>query len=196
MEAGILIMAGGKSSRMDYQDKAMLRYNGETFLSILYHRLNTHTAHLMVSEGKGTREEYRNEAKDAVFVKDIYEDRGPIGGLYSALSACKEDSLFVVACDMPYMQIYLYEYLKEFDKDQYDAIIPLYKKQMQPMAGIYKKRIVEKVKSQIASKDFTMKHLLRKLQVCYVEVGENKWLSEMLQNVNTVEEYKELVKHE
>lgn len=196
MKASILIMAGGKSSRMEFQDKAMLKYQGGTFLSTLYNRLKPHTGQIMVSEGKVTRQDYRNEAPEAFFVKDIYEDNGPMGGLYSALLASKEDYLYVVACDMPHMQIYLYQYLMEFDKEPYDAIIPLWDERMQPMAGIYKKRIVEKVKARMESGDNTMKHLIRSLNVCFVEVGENKWLSQMLQNVNTMEEYKELKQNE
>lgn len=196
MKASILIMAGGKSSRMDYQDKANLSYHGQSFLTGIAKRLKPYTEQLMISEGKMTHRDYHEEVKEALFVKDIYEDCGPMGGLHAALLQCKEDYLYVVACDMPKMEIYLYQYLMEFDKEKYDAIIPTWNGNMQPLAGIYKKRILNQVTEQMESGDNTMKHLLRNLSVCLVEIGENKLLSEMLENINTMEEYKELMDNE
>lgn len=196
MKADILIIAGGKSSRMDFKDKAELTYRGETFLTGLYKRLKPYTDQLIISEGKLTNRDYHEEAKDAIFVKDIYEDCGPMAGLYSGLLACKEDYLYVTACDLPNMEIYLYQYLMQFDKEQYDAIIPTWDERMQPLAGVYKKRIIDQVKEQLESGDNTMKHLLRNLSVCLVEVGESRLLCNMLENVNTMEEYKELKKNE
>lgn len=196
MKAGILIIAGGKSSRMDYQDKAELTYHGETFLHGLYRRLKPYTDQLMIAEGKNTNRDYHEEVKNAIFVKDIYEDCGPMAGLYSGLLECREDYLFVTACDMPHMEIYLYQYLMQFDKEQYDAIIPTWNERMQPLGGIYKKRLVNQVKEQLESGDNTMKHLLRNISVCLVEVGENRLLCKMLENVNTMEEYKELKENE
>ena len=48
MKASILIMAGGKSSRMDYQDKANLSYHGQSFLTGIAKRLKPYTEQLMI----------------------------------------------------------------------------------------------------------------------------------------------------
>lgn len=192
MKTSTLILAGGKSRRMDFVDKANLPLGDETFLSALYKRFTGHTKQIIISEGKETHREYREEMKEADFVKDIYEDCGPLGGLYSGLKACKEEYLCVAACDMPYLEYQLYRYLLKSDKEEYDAILPTYHGRIQPLAGIYKKRILKDVQKQLESGDNTMKDLLKQISVHYIEVADDKTLARMLKNINTMEEYKEM----
>ncbi|MBR3771690.1 MAG: molybdenum cofactor guanylyltransferase [Clostridium sp.] len=192
----ILILAGGKSSRMDYKDKACLPLGNDTFLSSLYKRLKPYTEQIIISEGKMTRRDYGADFANVCFVRDIYEDCGPLGGLYTGLKECRNDLCFVAACDMPYLEYALYEYLFGFVTDEVDAVIPLLEGRKQPLAGIYKKRLEPKVKEQLDSKDNTMKHFLDTISVKYVEVGDQERYRAMLQNINTTEEYKELKKHE
>lgn len=192
MKTSTLILAGGKSRRMNFVDKANLPLGGETFLSALYKRFAAHTSQIIISEGKETHRDYREEVKEADFVKDIYEDCGPLGGLYSGLKACKEKYLCVAACDMPYLEYQLYEYLLKSDKEEYDAILPTYQERIQPLAGIYKKRILPAVQKQLDTGDNTMKDLLKTLSVHYVEVADDNALARMLKNINTMEEYKEI----
>lgn len=192
----ILILAGGKSSRMDYKDKACLPLGQETFLSRLYKCMKPHAEQIIISEGKMTHRDYGADFENVCFVRDIYEDCGPLGGLYTGLKACTSELCAVAACDMPYLEFGLYEYLLGFITEETDAVIPLLDGRRQPLAGIYKKRLELKVKEQLEGKDNTMKHFLDTIQVKYVEVGDQERYLAMLQNINTTEEYKELKKHE
>ena len=170
--------------------------NGETFLEGLYERLKPYSSQIMISEGKLTKREYEGELTKAEFVRDIYEDRGPLGGLYAGMCESEEVYLAAVACDMPYFDIEVIKYLMTFDEEEYDAIVPTITERIQPLAGIYKKRLLPNIKEQLEEGDNTMKHFLKTIRVRYVEVGEKEELVKMLRNVNTTEEYKELIENE
>lgn len=196
MQPSILILAGGKSTRMKGKDKANLKFHGETFLEGLYERLKPYSSQIMISEGKLTKREYEGELTKAEFVRDIYEDRGPLGGLYAGMCESEGEYLAAVACDMPYFDSKVIKYLMTFDQEEYDAIVPTIEERIQPLAGIYKKRLLPNIKEQLEEGDNTMKHFLKTIRVRYVEVGEKEELVKMLRNVNTTEEYKELIENE
>ena len=46
----------------------------------------------------------RLAAKSLQVVADIYPGKGPLGGIYTGLSAAKAASALVLACDMPLLQ--------------------------------------------------------------------------------------------
>lgn len=196
MQLSILILAGGKSTRMKGKDKANLTFHGETFLEGLYERLKPCSSQIMISEGKLTKRDYDGELAKAEFVRDIYEDRGPLGGLYAGMCESEQEYLAVVACDMPYFDIEVIKYLMTFDQEEYDAIVPTITERIQPLAGIYKKRLLPKIKEQLEEGDNMMKHFLRNIRVRYVEVADNAQLVKMLRNINTTDEYKELIENE
>ena len=108
----------------------------------------------------------------------------------------EQEYLAVVACDMPYFDIEVIKYLMTFDQEEYDAIVPTITERIQPLAGIYKKRLLPKIKEQLEEGDNMMKHFLRNIRVRYVEVADNAQLVKMLRNINTTDEYKELIENE
>lgn len=193
MKQCALILAGGKASRMNYKDKAGLLFRGESFLASLYHEFEPLVDQIVISEGKTTKREYDEQWDKAYFVRDIFEECGPLGGVHAALSKSDSDLLFVSACDMPKLKRSLYEYLLGFDQEYYDAIIPTLEGSSQPLAGIYKKRIFPVVEGQLNAKQYGMRRLLSKLNVCYVEIKDRQELAAMVENINTMKEYEELL---
>lgn len=193
MKRSGLVLAGGKSSRMNYRDKAGLLVRGETFLLTLCQQFKGAMDQVMISEGKKTSRIYGDEYETVQMIKDIYEDCGPLGGLHAALAVCENELLCVAACDMPKLEVSLYDYLLRFDKEEYDAIIPTIDGSMHPLAGVYKRRILNTVEEQLTRQEYAMKRLLSKLSVCYVEIGDSKKFAPMVENINTMLEYQQLL---
>ena len=76
------ILAGGKSSRMRGEDKSLLVLNGMTFVESIRKRLGECFAEIFVVSDRSL------EIKEMGFsvFPDLITDKGPLGGLYTALS--------------------------------------------------------------------------------------------------------------
>lgn len=92
--AGI-VLAGGLSSRMG-QDKALLRWAGETLLERSIRLLREAGAETVRVSGP-----YPAHGG----IVDQVERCGPVGGLFSVLSTLQEQWAWVVAVDMPRLQV-------------------------------------------------------------------------------------------
>ena len=112
---GLIILAGGLSSRMG-QPKALLPWvNGESLIShALRKGLEADVDDIIISIGDDDQlghaiqthiiDTLSNDEKNKVsIVRDSIERCGPLGGLYSALAVGMSPAYAVMAVDMPFM---------------------------------------------------------------------------------------------
>lgn len=114
MKLGILILVGGKSSRMNGFDKSQLTYQNRSFLDILTLEFDAFE-YKYLSDNQSMKHYHNNY----ITIKDEYDEIGPMGGIVSAFHQTKCDALFVLACDNPFvsqdMAYLLYSYLENYD---------------------------------------------------------------------------------
>ena len=188
MKIGCVIMAGGKSSRMG-SDKALLKMNGKNFISLLAEELDFFEEKMIA---RGNNSELPELSWKEI--PDVYQDRGPIGGLHAALSACESDALFCVSCDMPLLKRSLANTLCDSLTEEYDAVIAKAEDgRIHPMCAVYRKRIASTLESQILAGNNRIMSAFEKLNVKYISIDLEKG-SQQLMNVNTPEDYKALKK--
>src|SRR5436309_5895826 len=94
-----VIQAGGKSTRMGGQPKAMMELGGRRIIDRVADVLRCVTDDLLIVTN--TRELYASLALP--MVPDVFPDHGSLGGIYSGLRAAPGDAAFTVACDMPFL---------------------------------------------------------------------------------------------
>lgn len=191
MYAEGLILSGGKSSRMGGGHKGSLTYQNETFTQLLIKELKKEVLRVRLSYGQEIHENY----SECPIVMDIYPNCGPIGGLHAGLRACTCEWMLVAACDMPFLKIELFRYLKNQLEAKTDAatvyhgIVPVTGGRIHPLAAIYHTQISDVLKEQIIEGDYRIKDALKRLNVLYVDVTGASPFEKMLQNINTMEEY-------
>ncbi|KAB1196846.1 MULTISPECIES: molybdenum cofactor guanylyltransferase [Haloferax] len=124
--AGI-ILAGGRSQRFGAADKALASLDGVPLVRRTAERVRMATAELVVN----CREEQAadlNEAcagLDPTMAIDSAPDTGPLGGIRTGLDATDAPLAVVVACDMPFVDPSLVEFLAaEAERRAADAVIP------------------------------------------------------------------------
>ena len=99
--------------------KSSLRLNGTTFLDKLIFELRDFPEILVSVDDAARHPEIPYSMID-----DRYSDCGPMSGLYSALSVCESDALFVLPCDVPLFSGTLAHHLQEVMKhSDTDALI-------------------------------------------------------------------------
>ena len=96
------------------------------------------------------------------FVADDPPSRGPIGGIAASLAQMQTAHLLALAIDMPFMSE---QYLK-FLCDQIDpgtGVVPTIDSRAEPLAAIYPREAVADFRSALASTDFSLQSVVRRL---------------------------------
>jgi len=117
-KASAIILAGGKSRRMG-TDKAWLELNGEPLIVHVMERVQQVADEILIS----ANDPARFAALAARVIPDAFPDAGPLAGIYAGLDAAKHDAALVVACDMPFLNVGLLEYMLSFAGD-FDVALP------------------------------------------------------------------------
>ncbi|MBF1741343.1 MAG: molybdenum cofactor guanylyltransferase, partial [Veillonella sp.] len=198
---GLIILAGGLSSRMG-QPKALLPWvNGESLIShALRKGLEADVDDIIISIGDDDQlghaiqthiiDTLSNDEKNKVsIVRDSIERCGPLGGLYSALAVGMSPAYAVMAVDMPFMPMDLYyDWLYQVNHNNWNVIVPTGSRgKPEPMAGIYRPHIVSLLPSILAGKDVSLQHALDTIgHVESIDASDYDW---ELSNVNHYDDY-------
>lgn len=186
MKIGCVILAGGKSSRMG-KDKALLEINGKNFIKQLSEELDWFNEKLIA---RGNNSEIPEVSWPVI--PDVYQERGPIGGLHASLSICQSDALFFVSCDMPLIQSSLAKFLCDSMTEAYDAVVVKSEDgRVHPLCAVYRKATVKVFEKQILAGNNRIMGALDKMRVKYVTIDFTKGAQQLL-NVNTPKDYLEL----
>ena len=202
LNLGVIILAGGLSSRMRYPKALLPWVNGESLIShALRNALDHDAKDVLISIGDDEAlgqaiqaniiDTLSNEEKNKVsIVRDSVERCGPLGGLYSTLSVGKSHAYAVLAVDMPFMDFNLYyDWLYQVEGDGWSVIVPVGESgRYEPMAGIYKPSIAPLLQTALAGEDVSLHHALDIIgTVVTIEAGDS---CHHLRNVNHIEDYK------
>ena len=94
-----VILAGGRSSRMNGQDKALIDMGGITLVELQYRRWYGVFDETAVSIGRPGRYPFLGSI---CTIADETESSGPFSGLLSAMRSIEAERFFIVAVDMPF----------------------------------------------------------------------------------------------
>lgn len=183
-----LILAGGKSSRMNFLDKALLKYDkSRTFLEKITDDLEKFE-NIMVSINKNQN----FLIPRGTIVTDSSENSGPIEGIYQGLLSTKSDFIFVTTCDMPNITKEFVDFILQFASHDYDAVIIKDSKgKTYPLFGIYNKSSLSTIEGLIMDKNYRLQDLLAELNVKYISLSNTTFDSHrLLKSIDTEEELK------
>lgn len=174
-----MVLSGGKSSRMG-QDKSCLV-------------LGDHT---MLEKSVGLLKQLE---LDDVFVSgnqydipDIQANKGPVGGLYSAikkLGLTEGDSIIVVPNDMPLMKKDVIELLI-IESDKHKCTV-VYQDQPMPLCLYISAKLVKRMQEITSSSGMSIRYLIEADKVKSLQSSSSLVFS----NVNTPEELESTKKH-
>lgn len=183
IEKTLAILAGGKSSRMNYNNKAFLDYNGKAFIEHIIEAGKNFKEIIIVANNTEIYSKYKLK-----IVEDIYKEQGPLGGIYSALLNSKYDKVLCVACDMPLIRNNTLNKLGKLDLE-YEVLIPKIENRLQPLCAIYSKNIINKIETSLINNENKLQKLIMELDYKIIEDELN---SIDFININTPNDYKQL----
>ncbi len=159
-----IILAGGKSSRYQHRNKALIKLNGMSLLDHVLSQAYRLTSHIViVSNNPDIRTYYPEMA-----VPDDFPDTGPLGAIYTGLRHSNANVNFVVACDMPFVNINLAQYMMT-KMGFHDAIIPRVGRLIEPLHALYHARSLPAIQRNLDTKIFKIQDLFPLIRLKYLE---------------------------
>ncbi|MFH1336873.1 MAG: molybdenum cofactor guanylyltransferase [Candidatus Zixiibacteriota bacterium] len=159
-KASAIILAGGKNTRMG-RNKAFIQLSsGETILQNTISILKRLFPEIIiVTNQKETYQEF-----NASVVEDLIKEAGPLGGIFTGLCYSTSRFNFVVACDMPFIQISLIELLLA-ECGTFDVVLPEVDVEVEPLFALYSKSCIPVMFEQLQKRNLKIREVLSKLQV-------------------------------
>jgi molybdopterin-guanine dinucleotide biosynthesis protein A len=124
-------------------------------------------------------------------VRDVWPEKGSLGGIYSAIYHSATPYCLVVACDMPFLHAAVLRYLTAQIAD-YDVVIPDVLGELQTLHAIYSKACLPAIERCLAANRLRIVSFLPDVRVRTVTASElQAYDPELLafQNLNTPEEF-------
>ncbi|MCH4217522.1 MAG: molybdopterin-guanine dinucleotide biosynthesis protein MobB [Megasphaera sp.] len=193
---GLIILAGGRSSRMGC-DKASLPWHNGTLLSELLRRsLCLPFREIIISINAPLPDQSLPSAACPLhIVADTYKDCGPLGGLEAALRTGTCDYYAVLSADLPFydfspLQDWLAhpQWLTPDTTGLVPILLPVVKGRDQPLAALYPANIYPAVIAALRRHDYRVRSLYDTLPVCRINETKHAFL---YTNTNTPSAYKD-----
>ena len=198
MDIGALILMGGKNSRMNGNVKGLLKIKNSTFLEKIQETLNDFSSIYLSINDKFSKEQKQNfENMGFKIIEDIYKEIGPLGGIYSSLLNCKEEYLFITACDMPFITKNSIEVLcNKVDKNTDGVVFYDKNNKLYPLGAIYSKNVLPIIEEMIEKKYYKFSYLIEKSNFVKINIEKTDIPLKVLSNINTLQEYDLFINNE
>jgi molybdopterin-guanine dinucleotide biosynthesis protein A len=121
-------------------------------------------------------------------VEDILPNRGPLGGIHTALSVSPTPHCFVFAADMPNLNPGLIRHMISVS-DDHDVVIPLWSKGREPLHAVYNRRLLPLVNSLLEKNIFRIFDILKNADTLTIPEETIRTFGDpefMFANINTL----------
>ena len=184
-KATAIILAGGSSGRMG-ADKSLLPIKSKPIIECICEQLRDSFEQILISA---------NEADKLAFlgfeiVPDKQTGQGPLMGIASALEASENELNFVVACDIPDIDLKFVKRLLT-EAQEADIVIPTTdaNEKLEPLFAVYRKSTLKAINEVLASGGRKISDIFSRCNVRYIKMETGQ-----ITNLNTMDEYEQFRK--
>lgn len=181
--AGV-ILAGGSSKRLSGNIKAKIIIGGRTIISRIIDTMDELFGEIIIVTN--TPDEFK-EFSNCRIISDSILNKGPLGGIHSAMRNASFDAMFIIAGDMPLPdKDIITKQVEYFNNNNYDVVIPRIDQFTEPLHGIYKKSLLRRLEEYLESEnDYAVSAFLKKTNVNYLQYEESEKNKRAFLNVNS-----------
>ena len=181
------ILAGGASRRMG-RNKALLPFRGKPLLRHQLDLLSPLFSEILISA---------NDADPyAPFklrvVPDVFAEPCSLSGIHALLKAATAPRVFVVACDLPFLNPKLIRKMRDISSD-FDVIVPETAEGLEPLHAIYGRSCVPAIEAAAADGHWKISGFYGGLWVDRLDVDVTEWQVEgrsPFTNANTPDDWR------
>jgi len=167
----VYILIGGESKRFG-SPKWQAVINGQTVLDRIWNTCDRFEKRFIIGKEKP-------DALSYPFIKDELDIQAPINGLYTALKNTKTDWILLLSCDLPLIDSKVFQKLWDSKNEKCDAVIPKANGKIQVTCGLYHKRNLEKLETEIQNGNYSLIKPLEKINSTFIDFGDDQRLINM-----------------
>lgn len=185
------ILAGGKSLRYNGKNKALLNVGQEIILDSIVKVLNAVFSKIIIISNKS--EDFSLFPFDVY--QDIYMDIGPLGGIHSALKNLETDAVFIVSCDMPFLNKEIVcELIDFYENNHFDIVIPQIEIRIEPLHAIYSNSILRSLELYLnTTKEYKIRNFFPMVATGFLNLESNDKNRKVFTNINSPDDLIKLV---
>ncbi len=187
----IALLAGGKASRMGGTNKALLTHNGRTFVEIILSNLGEVFPKTIIIAN-----EFEPYAQLGVPVfADIYREKGPVGGIHSALYNTNTEFIFAVSCDMPFVDAQIARQIASVATEGFSyAYVPKVAENPEPLFAVYSRNGLNSLTELLEhNNNVPIRTYLNIIPTQYIELPNTPETQKCFTNINTQSDFRELL---
>ena len=187
-----VVLAGGAGRRLGGKDKTKLAYREqESFLEHILKELQDFSPiYLSGHPGPSPQRTW--------LIADKLSGMGPMVGLWSVFSACGEDALLSVPCDMPYFSRDLASWhASAAEAFKADCLVCRDNVgRIHPLCGVYRRSCVPHMEACIREGKLSMRELLSRTETILLEPQKHGFPEYLFMNINTAEDLRLFYAHD
>ena len=178
-----VIQAGGKSTRMGGEPKALLELGGRRIVERVLDAIAPVVDDVLIVTN--TPELYG--FLGLPMVADVYPDHGSLGGIFTGLRAARGEAAFTVACDMPFLHPDVVGLVTR-RAGEGDVVIPRVDGQLETMHAAYSKSCLPHIETYLSARQLKITGFFERVRVVEIPEAEIARLGDphrVFMNVNT-----------
>jgi molybdenum cofactor guanylyltransferase len=142
-----VILAGGRGLRMGF-NKSQLALNGKPLMTAQSEVLHALFQEIVISASPDLIQPFEGGR----VVLDEYPGCGPLGGIYQGLKSAASDYVYVIGCDMPFINLDYIRYMMErVTANRPDICITAHGEFVEPLNAFYSKNLLSPIESMLKS---------------------------------------------
>lgn len=181
-EITILLLAGGKSTRMGV-DKGLMLLNGKPMVQYVLDAAAQLMPRILLIANKPEYQQFGYPV-----YADIWPETGPMGGIFTGLTHSQTNKNLVLACDTPYLQAPALRILLNHCAE-FTITVATLNGQLEPLFAVYDKKCLSKIEKCLENKVFKLQNLIDSCGNMVKKVEMSELVpSEVFRNLNTPED--------
>lgn len=189
-EVKAAILVGGKSRRIG-TNKSFLPFGEARLLDVVIQKVRSviDEIYLVTSD----RIPYQDFPLPLII--DRYAEKGPLGGIFTALATIDAPFVFVTAGDMPFIDPGLMLHMIDRMNHGRDAVVPAHNGKREPLFAIYGRRAKATIEKAIKEGDLSVHRVLARLSIVGIDEETVAAFSDhAFFNINTRGDYEQALR--
>ena len=180
----IAILCGGKSSRMQ-SEKGLVLYKNKPFVEHIIEAVLPISNNIQLVTN-GNEYDYLGYK----IVKDRIENKGPLGGIYSAIFHSDSEINLILSCDIPLISTEIVSELIQKRSVDFDIAVFKDLDKIHPLIGIYSKNLIPNIEKAIDNDELKMMDFISRNKHQLIPIEEKN--RQLFRNINSHEDLQEL----
>jgi molybdopterin-guanine dinucleotide biosynthesis protein A len=181
-----VIQAGGRSTRMGGEPKALIELGGRRIIERVVDAVGAVLDDLLLVTNTPSSYAFLG----LPMVADAFPDGGALGGIYTGLRAAPGDAAFTVACDMPFLDPAIVRMVVE-RAGEGDVIVPRTGDRLETMHAVYAKACLGPMEARLRAGRLKIAGFfpdVRVIELDAARLARHRAPAVVFMNVNTPEE--------